>query len=249
MNCSETHLLLHAYVDGELDLVRSMDVEQHVKTCASCATKLNSLKSLRAALKESNLAYRSPASLRREVKQIARPTVDETKLRPFDFQWLWKWLAVGATAVAVLAITLRPFGISPNDQLLNEVVSSHVRSLMAEHLTDVVSSDQHTVKPWFAGKLDFSPDVKDFAAQDFPLVGGRLDYINGRDVAALIYRHNKHFINVFIWPVTGSSSSQQQTADYHGYHVINRDLNGFHYSLVSDMDENGLEQLADLLGH
>ncbi len=249
MNCAEIHLLLHAYADGELDVVRSLDVEQHLKTCPGCMTKLNSLKSLHAALKESNLAFRAPASLRREVRQIARPKVDETKARPFDLQWLWKWLAVGATAVAILAITLRPLGISPNNQLLNEVVSSHVRSLMAEHLTDVVSSDQHTVKPWFAGKLDFSPDVKDFATQDFPLVGGRLDYINGRTVAALVYRHNKHFINVFIWPVQNTNNSQQQAADYHGYHVINREVNGFHYNLVSDMDENGLEQLADLLGH
>jgi anti-sigma factor RsiW len=248
MNCPEIHLLLHAYADGELDVVRSLDVEKHIKTCPGCVAKLNSLKSLRTALKESSLAYRAPASLRREVRQIARPKVDETKVHPFDLQWLWKWLAVGATAVAILAITVRPFGISQNDQLLSEVVSSHVRSLMAEHLTDVVSSDQHTVKPWFAGKLDFSPDVKDFAAQDFPLVGGRLDYVNGHNVAALVYRHNKHFINVFIWPTTNTSSSQQ-TVDYHGYHVINREVNGFHYSLVSDMDENGLEQLADLLGH
>jgi len=246
MNCSEMNLLIHAYADGELDVVRSLDVEQHIKTCPGCAAKLQSLKSLRVALKESNRTYRAPASLRREVRQIARPAAGEARL--FDLQWLWKWIAVGATTVAVLAIALRPTGITPNEALLNDVVSCHVRSLMAGHLTDVLSSDQHTVKPWFAGKLDFSPDVKDFAAQGFPLVGGRLDYINNHAVAALVYRHNKHFINVYIWPISEGGGSRQGAADYHGYHVINREANGFHYSLVSDMDESGLEQLADLLG-
>ena len=106
MNCSEIHLLLHAYADGELDVVRSLDVEQHVKTCASCAAKLSSFKSLSTVLKEGDLAYHAPVSLRREVRQIARPKTDEAKLRPFDVQWLWKWLAVGATAVAVLAISM-----------------------------------------------------------------------------------------------------------------------------------------------
>jgi len=122
-----------------------------------------------------------------------------------------------------------------------------VRSLMPGHLTDVLSSDQHTVKPWFAGKLDFSPSVKDFAAQDFPLIGGRLDYVNGRTVAALVYQHKKHLINVFIWPVASASGSEEITS-YHGYNVINREANGFHYCVVSDMDEKGLEQLAGLLG-
>lgn len=246
MNCSEMNLLIHAYADGELDVVRSLDVEQHVKNCSGCAAKLNSLKSLRNAFKESELAYRAPASLRREVRRIAHPAIDES--RPFNLQWLWRWIAVGATAVAVLAIALRPTGITPDEALLNDVVSSHVRSLMAGHLTDVLSSDQHTVKPWFAGKLDFSPDVKDFAAQDFPLVGGRLDYVNGRTVAALVYRHNKHLINVFIWPVTSVGGLAEKSTNYRGYHVIDWEKNGFHYSLVSDMDENGLEQLAGLLG-
>src|SRR5205823_2595317 len=112
--------------------------------------------------------------------------------------WIWRWIAAGATAFAAFALLLRPAGTSEHDLLLNETVAGHVRSLMAAHLTDVASSDQHTVKPWFDGKLDFAPDVKDFAAQDFPLVGGRLDYLHGRAVAALVYRHNKHFINVFV---------------------------------------------------
>ncbi len=165
---------------------------------------MDSLKALQSAFKQSDLAYRAPNSLRRSVRQIARPSEDREVRLPRDLQWFWKWLAMGATAVAVLAIALRPMGMSPNDKLVGEVTSAHVRSLMAEHLTDVLSSDQHTVKPWFAGKLDFSPGVTDFAEQGFALVGGRLDYLDGRTVAALVYKHNKHFINVFIWPAANA---------------------------------------------
>jgi len=132
--------------------------------------------------------------------------------------------------------------------LLNEAVASHVRSLMVEHLTDVASSDQHTVKPWFNGKLDFAPDVKDFAAQGFPLVGGRLDFLNGRAVAALVYRRNTHFINVFVWPATNTGSGKSALENRRGYFVINREANGLHYSLVSDLNEKELAELANLFG-
>ncbi len=250
MNCAELNLLLHAYADGELDVVRSLEVEQHVKNCPGCAAKLNSFKALHSALKESDLAYHAPASLRNRVRQLLpAPNVKIESPLP-NLQWLWKLVAVGATAMALLILLLRPPGVpanSPNNELLAEAVGCHVRSLMPGHLTDVLSSDQHTVKPWFEGKLDFAPDVKDFATQDFPLVGGRLDYLNGRTVAALVYRHNKHLINVFIWPATNINGSGARITNYHGYFVINREINGFHYCLVSDMEENGLEQLAGLL--
>lgn len=245
MNCAELNLLLHAYADGELDVMRSLEVEQHVNSCAACAAKLNSLKSLSSAFKESDLAYSAPTSLRRNLQRMTRPAREEVSSPVFNMQWIWKWLAVTATTVATLAILLRPAGISSNDAMMNEVVSAHVRSLMAEHLTDVLSSDKHTVKPWFAGKLDFSPTVTDFATQDFPLIGGRLDYINGRNVAALVYQHNKHFINVFIWPSTKDGGLSEE--NYHGYNVVTFDANGFHFCLVSDMEPDGLKQLAGLL--
>jgi anti-sigma factor RsiW len=250
MNCAELNLLLHAYVDGELDVVRSLEVEQHITRCPGCAAKLNSLKALHSALKENDLAYHAPASLRNRVRQLLPvPNVKTESTLP-NFQWFWKLAAVGATAVALLVILLRPTGIAPSNAdngLIAEAVGCHVRSLMPGHLTDVLSSDQHTVKPWFEGKLDFAPDVKDFALQDFPLVGGRLDYLNDRTVAALVYRHNKHLINVFVWPASNIIGSETQITNYHGYFVINREINGFHYCLVSDMEENGLEQLAGLL--
>src|SRR6185436_17555679 len=121
--------------------------------------------------------------------------------------------------------------------MLNEAVASHVRSLMVEHLTDVASSDQHTVKPWFNGKVDFAPDVKDFTAQGFPLVGGRLDYLNGRTVAVLVYQRNKHFINVFVSPTESSGRGKLTLEKRRGYSVINRETGGLHYCLVSDLNE------------
>jgi anti-sigma factor RsiW len=248
MNCTEIQPLLHAYVDGELDLVRSLDVERHLKTCPGCVAKVKILQSLRAALQKNDLAYRAPASLRQHVRQMAGESREKSGANENNLLRLWQWIAAGATAVAVLAICLRPAGISSRDELMNEVVASHVRSLMADHLTDVVSSDQHTVKPWFDGKLDFAPDVKDFAAEGFSLVGGRLDYLNGRTVAALVYRHNKHFINVFIWPATDVNTVTEETTIYHGYNIIVREAGGFNYYLVSDMDESGLGQLAGELG-
>jgi anti-sigma factor RsiW len=251
VTCAEIHLLLHAYADGELEVVRSLEIEQHLKGCPKCEAKLNSLKALHTALSESDLAYHAPASLRDKIRHLAPAAERKIERPPSDLQWFWKWIAAGATAVAILTILLRPAEFSqnaPDDALLNDVVSSHVRSLMPGHLTDVLSSDKHTVKPWFEGKLDFAPDVKDFAAQSFPLIGGRLDYVNSRTVAALVYQHNKHLINVFIWPTTSATGAASEMKSYHGYYVISFNTNGFHYTLVSDMDQTELKELAGLLG-
>ena len=131
--------------------------------------------------------------------------------------------------------------------MLREVMAGHVRSLQAEHLTDVASSDQHTVKPWFAGKLDFSPNVRDFAEQGFPLIGGRLDYLQGREVAALVYRRNKHVINVFVWP-SATLERTAQTESLKGYSIVNFDASGLRYCLVSDLNAKELNELAGLMG-
>ena len=243
MNCAEIHPLLHAYADGELDLVRNLEVEQHLKSCAKCAAEKNSIQSLREALRQNDLAYRAPNPLRNQVRKMARAAGEEN--RPRENVWPWKLLAAGTTAFAVLTIFLRPAGMTDHDQLLNEAVASHVRSLQANHLADVLSSDQHTVKPWFDGKIDFAPVVKDFADLGFPLIGGRLDYLNGRTVAALVYRRNQHPINVFIWPTKNVMPATTET--YHGYSVIGREANGMHYCFVSDLNATELNELARLL--
>ena len=245
MNCTEIYPLIHAYADGELDLVRSLEVERHIKSCAGCTAKWDSLRSLQSKLQNSKLVYRAPDSLRKKIKQMAGGEARET--RRSDLKWIWRWLAAGATAFAVVTLLLRPVGISEHEQLMAEAVGSHVRSLMQSHLTDVASSDKHTVKPWFDGKLDFAPAVKDFAEQGYPLVGGRLDYLGGHDVAALVYRRNKHVINVFVWPAKGETV-KPDTEIRQGYVIINRDMNGMRYCIVSDLNEKELGDLVDMMG-
>ncbi len=247
MTCAESRMLLDAHADDELDVVNSLERERHLKTCAACAAETESVRWLQAALRELPLRYEAPDSLRREVRRMARASENEARPRRLQSLLLWKSLAFGATAFAVSAILLRP-GISGRDPLLNEAVASHVRSLMAEHLTDVASSDQHAVKPWFNGKLDFAPDVKDFTERSFPLVGGRLDYLNGRSVAALVYRRNRHFINVFVWPSVNAGNGRLTSEKRRGYSVIHREADGLHYCLVSDLNEKDLAELANLFG-
>jgi anti-sigma factor RsiW len=235
--------LLHAYVDGELDVMRSLDVETHLKTCAGCAAARRSLQSLRSTLRHSDLSYSAPASLRRRILSEVGDKPGETRPRN-STPWLWQWLAVGALGFAVMTLMLRPTGISDQDRLANEAISGHVRSLMVGHLTDVVSTDQHTVKPWFNGKVDFAPDVKNLASDGYPLIGGRLDYLDGQAVAALIYKRNQHTINVFVWPAKHIESGLTQTR---GYNVINEDVNGLQYSIVSDLNSKELTDFARLL--
>jgi anti-sigma factor RsiW len=243
MNCIELRPMFQAYIDNELDLVRSLDVEHHLKECARCAAARNSLLALRSALQQTGLSYSAPASLYHKVRRIAAPEREEVKT-PRRINWL-PWMGFSVAAFAALLLFVHPAGMSDNEVLMNDAVNSHVRSLMVNHLMDVVSTDQHTVKPWFNGKIDFAPDVKDFASQGFPLVGGRLDYLDGRTVAALIYHRNKHIINVFVWPAAGNEPSG--TESLHGYSVINREAKGLHYCLVSDLNPQELTDLANLV--
>lgn len=245
MNCVESRKLLSAHLDGELDPANSLELGRHLQACPACAGRADSIQNLKHALQEPSLRYHAPASLHRQVQRVTRSQNDSPP--GFEFARLWKWVALGMTAVAALLLVVRPGGISEHDQFLSEAVSAHVRSLMAEHITDVVSSDQHTVKPWFNGKLDFAPEVKDFAAEGFPLVGGRLDYLDKRTVAALVYRRNKHFINVFVWPSTASNKDKRTTENYRGYSIVNRTTADLHYCLVSDLNEKELTELADLI--
>ena len=133
------------------------------------------------------------------------------------------------------------------DPTASEVVSGHVRSLMADHVTDVTSTDQHTVKPWFAGKLDFSPPVTDFAAADFPLIGGRLDYLQGRPVAALVYRHRNHVINVFVWPMSDTHERLSQAITLRGFHMFHGVHAGMAFWVVSDLNVEELASFARML--
>jgi anti-sigma factor RsiW len=156
-------------------------------------------------------------------------------------------MPVAASAmVAVLAVFVA-FNQVADNQLTNEVVSSHIRSRMANHLTDVASSDQHTVKPWFAGKVDFAPPVIDLKEQGFPLQGGRLDYLQNRVVAAEVYKRNDHVINLFVWPASGNRSTTKKLSVAKGYNVISWEDSGMNYAAVSELNAVELREFADLL--
>jgi anti-sigma factor RsiW len=245
MNCTEARPLLQARLDHELDAANSLRLEAHLKSCATCAMENKSFQSLSAALRDGNLRFVAPNSLKQDVRQFSREMRVREEKKAFGSQWIWKALTFAAIGFAVLTIWLRPVGLAERGDLLDEAVASHVRSLQVGHLMDVASSDQHTVKPWFNGKLDFAPNVKDFAEQGFPLVGGRLDYLDGRNVAALIYRRNKHFINVFIWPAT--STKKIEVVRRRGFSVVTVSTSGMRYCLVSDLNEKELRTLAEMV--
>jgi anti-sigma factor RsiW len=162
----------------------------------------------------------------------------------------WGWLAAAATVIVVVGGTWLFTSLQWQGgfgTIGREVVSSHIRSLMASHLTDVTSTDQHTVKPWFNGKLDFSPPVSDLSTSGYALIGGRLDYLWDRPVAALVYQHRKHLINMFAWPDEGAADSESPPRTQQGYHVIHETHGGMAYWIVSDLNSEELSAFARLL--
>ena len=255
MSCKLTVRFVPGYLDGELDLSRTIEMETHLESCADCARELERQQQLRAALQRSSLAYAAPAALREKIQASLRSAVPPVEARepssarrPFAFlQW------AGAFAVLALCVItawqfvpgLRGRG---DQQLTAEILDSHVRSLEANHLMDVASTDQHTVKPWFDGKLDFSPPVEDLAGDGFPLVGGRLDYLEGRHVAALVYQRRKHFINVFVWPAGSGAASAPSSESRQGYNIVRWSRSGFQFWAVSDVSAQDLADFVQLLG-
>jgi anti-sigma factor RsiW len=245
MTCHDTRPLLDGYLDGELDLLKNLELEQHLAECHDCTRLYQSHRALGLAVRSDALYYRAPAGLDRRIHQALR------KSAPSKAGFERRWLGVAAS-IAVLAVAgwgLRPllFRSVADQRIVEELVASHVRSLMANHLADVPSSDQHTVKPWFTGKLDFSPPVTDFSAQGFPLVGGRLDYLDGRPAAAVVYRRRQHLINLFTWPEPRAADSPAKALTRQGYHMVHFTRTGMHYWLVSDLNEKELKELAGLL--
>ena len=228
MSCQEARELLHGYLDGELDLAASLEFERHLRGCSACQRAYANQKTLRSAIRSQAPYFKAPASLKRH-------------LRPMPWRPM---LAIAAALALALAGTWVTFRQSTNQLIAMEVVSGHVRSLMANHLTDVPSSDRHTVKPWFLGKLDFSPDVKDLEPQGFPLIGGRLDYVAQRPAAALVYQRGKHVINLFVWKSDGRSEGREARE---GYNITHWDSAGLSYWAVSDLNSAELEQFSKLM--
>jgi anti-sigma factor RsiW len=254
VSCDLTQRYVPGYLDGELDLVRSIEMEAHLKACTACTQELEGLKALRAALQRSSLAYGAPTALRARIQSSLRASSGaEVNERKFNWPSLNFWQLAGAFALlALISVsgwqwTARLRAPSSDQRIAAEVFSSHVRSLEANHLMDVISTDQHTVKPWFDGKLDYSPPVEDLASDGFPLVGGRLDYVENREVAALIYQRRKHFINVFVWPDPTGSNSTQAIESRQGYNIMRWSRGGFEFWAVSDVAASDLAEFVRVL--
>jgi len=245
MNHNDILELLHAHADGELDLVNAREVEQHLRGCDECRRAEEQILALRGALTNDAPSYRAPAHLRRNIRVALRREA-RTEQKRFSF---WPILATGtAFAALVLGFALFQTTSTSHDRaIVDQIVVNHVRSLLATHLVDVASSDQHTVKPWFDGKIDFAPDVHDVSTNGFPLVGGRLDYLDGKTVVALVYRRNKHPINVFIMPAAGTGESSPVASMRRGYNVLSWTHREMNYWAVSDLNATELRQFVRLL--
>ncbi len=252
LNCEDVRPLIEAYVDGELASVRAASLEAHVAGCPACSAALGQQRGLRAALRSRAPYHRAPPGLLEGI--VARTTRPEgpsnasrTKATGRVPSWQRWALPLAASLVLAILIDSSLQFRRAGDRLAGEILDAHVRSLMAEHLADVPSTDQHTVKPWFADKLDFSPPVRDLAANGFPLAGGRLDFIDHHPVAALIYRHRLHVINVFIWPSASDRRSAPTDQTREGFNLVHWRADGMELWAVSDLNADELDQFVHLL--
>jgi anti-sigma factor (TIGR02949 family) len=239
MSCEHVERDLDAYLDREIDAASATAVRDHLGECASCRRRVAEREALSRLVRAAPY-YSAPAPLRaRVLVQTTRPKLKRRVLT-------WAAAAVLVISVAAGTSLLRSLP-ARGDAIADEAVSGHVRSLMADHLFDVQSTDQHTVKPWFLGKLDFAPPVVDLASIGFPLVGGRLDYLGGRPVAALVYERRKHTINVFVSPGPGNGTTRASVRSVRGFHVHQWIQDGMSFWAVSDLSEPELSRFCEAL--
>jgi anti-sigma factor RsiW len=247
MTCKDMKLLLHAYADGELDSQGSLSVENHLRECETCSRCIDNLRTLAVGIENGGLRFSAPPQMKLKLQSAIRRAAPRRSKSMFS----WRW--AGIAAAFVLMISISWFGIarqsasSEESRLVNEIVSNHVRSMMASHITDVGSSDSHTVKPWFSGKLDYSPPAKDLTEQGFRLIGGRLDYLANQPVAALVYQRSQHFINLFVWPSNQSGIKADDKLTLNGYNIIHWTRAGMTYWLISELNQTELDECARLL--
>ncbi|ACB93992.1 anti-sigma factor family protein [Beijerinckia indica] len=260
--CAEWVLPLHAYVDGQMDAIHAASCESHLTQCKGCAAQVKKLEDIRTALDRDEVRWPMPEALQARVLAAIEQqqgsaegqSLPATALVPRRSFWregldfIGRWSLVPSSAVLALGLLLLLMPAKFTDSLPQELVASHVRSLLADHLTDVATSDQHTVKPWFTGKLDFAPPVEDLSSQGFPLVGGRIDYVMDRIVAALIFRRHNHVINLFIWPTEGSAppATAPSFTTREGYHLLHWTASGLAFWAVSDLNSAELSTFQQI---
>ena len=238
MTCDEAEILLQALIDGELDAGHAREVEAHVATCAKCDALLTDYREMSKAVANAGAGYTAPLELRRRI-EASLPSVQQPSRRA-----VLRGFALGSAVSAIAATGLVAIVLRNDDaeRIQSEIVSAHLRSLQAGHLTDVVSTDQHTVKPWFNGKLDVAPPVIDLTAQGFTLIGGRLDYIDARPVGAVVYRRRQHVINLFVAQTASTERHAARITTLQGFNCRRWSERGLNFWAVSDL---GADELAD----
>jgi anti-sigma factor RsiW len=254
MNCTQTRSILHGYVDKELDLTSVIAVEEHLQSCMACKEIYDHHSALRSAVRQHTSYYTAPAALADRIRAKIGGPAAHAPAKTVKPRWQWfqpgHWLplgtAIAATAVVTWTAALQLNGPSQDEAISEQVIAGYARSVLTSHITDVATSDQHTVKPWLSGKLDFSPPVTDLTTAGFPLVGGRLDYLDSRPVAALVYRHRQHLINLFVWPYSKSGKpAAMQTLSKHGYYLLHWADADMTYWAISDVDPIDLKTFAE----
>lgn len=252
MSCEDVCEFVDAYVDRELDVISSSRLEQHLSECAACRTKYQQYAHMHDSVRARMEHFQPPEGLEQRVRARLHP-VGRPENRPTRQEWFPYWRA-WAMAAAIVAVVVSSVALvqtvrrrSASDMVAQEVVSSHIRSLLANHLSDVVSADQHTVKPWFTGKLDFAPVVKNLSSNGFPLIGGRLDYIEGHEVAAIVYKRRQHTINLFLWP-SQASDSDPRSLTIRGYNLVHWTRAHMTYWAISDVNAGDLNEFVNDLG-
>lgn len=256
--CTDIEVMLHGFVDGELDAVHSLQIERHTASCSLCLKKMKDLQALKQLIGQKGVQWQTPHDMRvRVLESVSQEAAMQTRsgvlvrkrgTQRFDiFAFARQWMFVPSLAALAASLLLVIAPISDRSTIGDEVLSSHIRSLLVDHLTDVATSDQHTVKPWFSGKIDFSPPVVDLAREGFPLQGGRVDYIGGRVVAALVYKRHAHVINVFVWPtaVGGAPAMSGATASRDGYSMESWSVGVLTFCAVSDLNAADLARFKE----
>jgi anti-sigma factor RsiW len=250
MNCAECEVLISALIDGELDAGHVRDVETHVESCSACAEKLAAYGAMRKAMAQAGLKESAPAALRERIEAtLPKPSAQVIAPRQFfqpSRRTFFGGFAVGTAVSAALAasLVLTVFRGDQEQAIANEVVSAHIRSLQPGHLIDVETSDRHTVKPWFNGKLDVAPPVIDLTAFGFALLGGRLDYVDGEPVASIVYQSRKHVINLFVAQRLGETHAGAETGAIRGYNFRHWSEKGLDFWAVSDVAPPELDEFV-----
>jgi anti-sigma factor RsiW len=246
MNCDEAEILIHALIDNELDASHAREVEAHIATCPRCTAELAAYRQMREAMNKTDLRFTAPESLRQRIDEaLPKPAAATANVVPLTSRRsLLRGFAMGSAMSALAATLLVAVVVRQDGQQLieSEIVSSHLRSLQPGHLIDVVSTDQHTVKPWFNGKLDVSPPVIDLTAQGFTLIGGRLDYVDARAIGAVVYKRRAHVINLFVAQTSNAARKPAKIEAIQGFNIRRWSDRGLNYWAVSDI---GADELAE----